>query len=192
MRIGFDNDKYISMQSEHIKERISKFDNKLYLELGGKLFDDYHAARVLPGFQPDSKIKMLRQLSDSAEIVIAVSAVDIEKNKVRGDIGITYDDEVLRLIDAFTSMGLYVGSVVITQYAGQLNVELLKRRLAAIGMRRISSLSDKRISFKYTADRKRRRLRKKRLYQNHTSARHRHRTRTRQRKDGDMPVAGSS
>ena len=110
MRIGFDNDKYISMQSEHIKERISKFDNKLYLELGGKLFDDYHAARVLPGFQPDSKIKMLRQLSDSAEIVIAVSAV------------------------AFTSMGLYVGSVVITQYAGQLNVELLKRRLAAIGM----------------------------------------------------------
>ena len=134
MRIGFDNDKYISMQSEHIKERISKFDNKLYLELGGKLFDDYHAARVLPGFQPDSKIKMLRQLSDSAEIVIAVSAVDIEKNKVRGDIGITYDDEVLRLSDAFTSMGLYVGSVVITQYAGQLNVELLKRRLAAIGM----------------------------------------------------------
>lgn len=134
MRIGFDNDKYISMQSEHIKERISKFDNKLYLELGGKLFDDYHAARVLPGFQPDSKIKMLRQLSDSAEMVIAVSAVDIEKNKVRGDIGITYDDEVLRLIDAFTSMGLYVGSVVITQYAGQLNVELLKRRLAAIGM----------------------------------------------------------
>ena len=134
MRIGFDNDKYISMQSEHIKERISKFDNKLYLELGGKLFDDYHAARVLPGFQPDSKIKMLRQLSDSAEIVIAVSAVDIEKNKVRGDIGITYDDEVLRLIDAFTSMRLYVGSVVITQYAGQLNVELLKRRLAAIGM----------------------------------------------------------
>ena len=134
MRIGFDNDKYISMQSEHIKERISKFDNKLYLELGGKLFDDYHAARVLPGFQPDSKIKMLRQLSDSAEMVIAVSAVDIEKNKVRGDIGITYDDEVLRLIDAFTSMGLYVGSVVITQYAGQLNVELLKRRLATIGM----------------------------------------------------------
>lgn len=134
MRIGFDNDKYISMQSEHIKERISKFDNKLYLELGGKLFDDYHAARVLPGFQPDSKIKMLRQLSDRAEIVIAVSAVDIEKNKVRGDIGITYDDEVLRLIDAFTSMGLYVGSVVITQYAGQLNVDLLKRRLAAIGM----------------------------------------------------------
>ncbi len=134
MRIGFDNDKYISMQSEHIKERISKFDNKLYLELGGKLFDDYHAARVLPGFQPDSKIKMLRQLSDRAEIVIAGSAVDIEKNKGRGDIGITYDDEVLRLIDAFTSMGLYVGSVVITQYAGQLNVELLKRRLAAIGM----------------------------------------------------------
>ena len=134
MRIGFDNDKYIKMQSEHIRERIAHFDNKLYLELGGKLFDDYHASRVLPGFQPDSKIRMLTQLADKAEIVIAVSAVDIEKNKVRGDIGITYDEEVLRLIDAFQQMGLYVGSVVITQYAGQFNVDLLKRRLAAIDM----------------------------------------------------------
>ena len=133
MRIGFDNDKYIKMQSEHIRERISKFENKLYLELGGKLFDDYHASRVLPG-QLDSKIKMLAKLADKAEIVIAISAIDIEKNKVRGDLGITYDEDVLRLIGAFEKMGLYVGSVVITQYSGQFNVELFKRRLAAIGM----------------------------------------------------------
>ena len=99
--IGFDNDKYLKMQSEHIMERISKFDNKLYLEFGGKLFDDYHASRVLPGFAPDSKIKMLTQLKDDAEIVIVINASDIEKNKVRGDLGITYDTDVLRLIDAF-------------------------------------------------------------------------------------------
>lgn len=134
MKIGFDNDKYIKLQSEHIRDRINRFDNKLYLELGGKLFDDHHASRVLPGFCPDSKIKMLRELSDKAEIVIAVSAIDIEKNKMRGDIGITYDEEVLRLIEAFKDMGLYVGSVVITQYSGQFNVDLLKRRLAAINM----------------------------------------------------------
>ena len=134
MKIGFDNDKYIQMQSEHIAERIGKFDNKLYLELGGKLFDDYHASRVLPGFKPDSKIMMLRRLSDRAEIIIAVSAVDIEKNKIRGDLGITYDDEVIRLIRAFQGLGFYVSGVVITQYAGQFNVDLLKRRLAALGM----------------------------------------------------------
>ena len=134
MKIGFDNDKYIKMQSEHIAERIGKFDNKLYLELGGKLFDDFHASRVLPGFQPDSKIRMLMQLSDRAEIVIAVSAVDIEKNKIRGDLGITYDDEVIRLIKAFQGLGFLVSGVVITQYAGQFNVDLLKHRLAAMGM----------------------------------------------------------
>ena len=109
MKIGFDNNKYLAMQSAHIRERISQFDNKLYLEFGGKLFDDYHASRVLPGFQPDSKIRMLQQLRDDAEIVIAVNANDIEKNKVRGDLGITYDDDCLRLIDAFRSLGLYVG-----------------------------------------------------------------------------------
>lgn len=134
MKIGFDNDKYIRMQSEHIAERISKFDNKLYLELGGKLFDDYHASRVLPGFNPDSKIRMLATLADKSEIVIAVSAADIEKNKIRGDLGITYDDEVMRLIDAFRGMGFLVSGVVITQYAGQFNVDLLKRRLAKLGM----------------------------------------------------------
>ena len=107
MKIGFDNDKYLSMQSEHIKERISKFDNKLYLEFGGKLFDDYHASRVLPGFAPDSKLKMLMQLSEHAEIVIVISAGDIEKNKVRGDLGITYDLDVIRLIDAFKKIGFF-------------------------------------------------------------------------------------
>ena len=119
MRIGFDNDKYLKIQSEHIKERIGKFGDKLYLEFGGKLFDDYHASRVLPGFHPDSKLQMLMQLSDVAEIVIVISAADIEKNKVRGDLGITYDVDVLRLIGEFEKKGLYVGSVVITKFTGQ-------------------------------------------------------------------------
>ena len=129
MKIGFDNEKYLQMQSEHIRERISHFDNKLYLEFGGKLFDDYHASRVLPGFAPDSKLKLLMQLSDQAEIVIVISAGDIEKNKVRGDLGITYDTDVLRLMDAFKDQGLYVGSVVITQYSGQASADLFKARL---------------------------------------------------------------
>ena len=116
---GFDNDKYIKMQSEHIKERIEEFGGKLYLEFGGKLFDDHHASRVLPGFAPDSKIRMLINLKDEAEIVIVINAADIEKNKIRGDLGITYDQDVLRLIDAFRGFGLYVGSVVITRFAGQ-------------------------------------------------------------------------
>ena len=125
MRIGFDNEKYLQMQSSHIRERIDQFDNKLYLEFGGKLFDDFHASRVLPGFAPDSKLRMLMQLSDQAEIVIVISAGDIEKNKVRGDLGITYDLDVLRLIDEFKDKGLYVGSVVITQYSGQASACLL-------------------------------------------------------------------
>ena len=114
-KIGFDNDKYIRMQSEHIRERVCEFGDKLYLELGGKLFDDHHASRVLPGFQPDSKIKMLMHLADKLEIVIAISAIDIVKNKVRSDYNITYDLDTIRLIDAFKNLGLYVGSVVITQ-----------------------------------------------------------------------------
>ena len=118
MKIGFDNQKYLSMQSEHIRERINQFDNKLYLEFGGKLFDDYHASRVLPGFAPDSKLQMLMQLSDQAEIVVVISAGDIEKNKIRGDLGITYDLDVLRLIEAFRGKVLYVGSVAIIQYTG--------------------------------------------------------------------------
>ena len=135
MKIGFDNDKYLSMQSEHIKERISQFDNKLYLEFGGKLFDDYHASRVLPGFAPDSKLKMLEQLSDHAEIVIVISAGDIEKNKVRGDLGITYDLDVLRLMDAFKDRGFFVGSVVITQFSGQAGAMAFKTKLENLGIR---------------------------------------------------------
>ncbi len=135
MKIGFDNDKYLQMQSEHIRERISHFGNKLYLEFGGKLFDDYHASRVLPGFQPDSKLRMLTQLSDQAEIVIAISAEDIEKNKIRGDLGITYDSDVLRLIDIYRNMNLYVSSVVITKYTGQQSAEIFRKRLENIGIK---------------------------------------------------------
>ena len=135
MKIGFDNDKYLKMQSEHIRERINKFGNKLYLEFGGKLFDDYHASRVLPGFKPDSKLRMLMQLSDQAEIVIVISAADIDKNKVRGDLGITYDEDVLRLMEVFTERGLYVGSVCITQYAGQESADAFKKRLEKLGIR---------------------------------------------------------
>ena len=123
-KIGFDNQKYLELQSKKILERVEQFGGKLYLEFGGKLFDDYHASRVLPGFEPDSKMKMLLQLKDQAEIVIAICAEHIELNKRRGDLGITYDMDVMRLIDAFRSIGLYVGSVVITQYRGQHAAEL--------------------------------------------------------------------
>ena len=135
MKLGFDNDKYLEMQSAHIRERISHFDNKLYLEFGGKLFDDYHASRVLPGFQPDSKLRMLKELADQAEIVIVISAGDIEKNKVRGDLGITYDTDVIRLREAYMNSGLYVGSVVITQYARQTAADLFKQRLERLGIK---------------------------------------------------------
>ena len=135
MKIGFDNDKYLAMQSEHIRERIKKFDNKLYLEFGGKLFDDYHASRVLPGFQPDSKLQMLLQLKEQAEIVIVISAEDIISSKVRGDYGITYDLDVLRLIDAFQEMGLYVGSVCVTKYTAAAEVEAFEKRLNSLGIR---------------------------------------------------------
>ena len=133
MKIGFDNEKYLKMQSEHIRERISKFGDKLYLEFGGKLFDDYHASRVLPGFQPDSKLRMLLQLADQAEIVIAISAADIEKNKIRGDLGITYDVDVLRLIQSFRDSGLYVGSVVITRYTPA--ADQFKTKLQSMGVK---------------------------------------------------------
>ena len=134
-KIGFDNEKYLELQSKNIRERISKFGGKLYLEFGGKLFDDYHAARVLPGFQPDSKVKLLLELKDEAEIVIVISADAIEKNKRRGDLGITYDLETLRLIDAFRGIGLFVGSVVITQYKSQSAADLFKKRLESMGIK---------------------------------------------------------
>ena len=135
MKKGFDNDKYLLMQSQHIRERIAQFDNKLYLEFGGKLFDDYHASRVLPGFQPDSKLQMLLQLKDQAEIVIVISAEDIISSKVRGDYGITYDLDVLRLIDAFQGVGLFVGSVCITMYTAAPEVEQFEQRLNGLGIR---------------------------------------------------------
>lgn len=135
MKQGFDNQKYLTMQSEHIKERISHFGDKLYLEFGGKLFDDYHASRVLPGFAPDSKLRMLLQLSDQAEIVIVISAADIEKNKIRADLGITYDADVLRLIQNFKDKGLYVGSVTITQYSGQRSADKFKEKLEKLGIK---------------------------------------------------------
>ena len=134
-KLGFDNNKYLAMQSDHIRERISQFGDKLYLEFGGKLFDDYHASRVLPGFEPDSKLRMLMQLSDQAEIIIAVSAADITKNKIRYDLGITYDVDVLRLIHAFTDRGLYVGSVVITHYSDQPAILQFKTKLEKMGIR---------------------------------------------------------
>lgn len=135
MKKGFDNDKYIKMQSEHIEERINSFGGKLYLEFGGKLFDDYHASRVLPGFEPDSKIRMLTQLKDRAEIIIVVSAAAIEQNKIRGDLGITYDMDTLRLIDAFRGNGLIVSGVVITHYASQPAADGFIKRLNNLGVK---------------------------------------------------------
>ncbi len=132
--IGFDNDKYLTMQSEQIRRRIAQFGGKLYLEFGGKLFDDFHASRVLPGFEPDSKIRMLQQLKEDVEIVITINANDIESSKVRGDLGITYDEDVLRLIDTFREMGLYVGSVVLTQFTGQKAAQAFLQRLESLGV----------------------------------------------------------
>ena len=134
MRQGFDNEKYIANQAEHIKERIAQFGGKLYLEFGGKLFDDYHASRVLPGFEPDSKFRMLKSLADDVEIIIAINANHIEKNKARGDLGITYDEDVLRLADIFRSNGFLVGAVVLTQYSGQPAADQFRRRLSMLGI----------------------------------------------------------
>ena len=134
-KLGFDNDKYVKLQSEKIRERINLFGGKLYLEFGGKLFDDFHASRVLPGFAPDSKIRMLIELKDEAEIIIAINTADIEKNKVRGDLGITYDLDVLRLIDAFRGYGLYVGSVVMTRYKENPISDAFKKKLESLGIK---------------------------------------------------------
>ena len=134
MKIGFDSQKYIQLQSERIRERIAQFGGKLYLEFGGKLFDDYHASRVLPGFAPDNKIRMLLELKDQAEIVIAINANDIEKSKKRGDLGITYDTDVMRLVDVFRDFGLYVGSICLTQYTGQPSAELFESKMKKLGL----------------------------------------------------------
>lgn len=135
MKIGFDNEKYVEMQSKRILERINNFDNKLYLEFGGKLFDDYHASRVLPGFAPDSKIRLLKKLKDKLEIIVIINAADIERKKIRADYGITYDTDVLRLIDALRSLDIYVSAVVITQYVGQPSAEIFKKKLEIRGER---------------------------------------------------------
>ena len=132
-KAGFDNNQYLKMQSERIKERISEFGGKLYLEFGGKSFDDYHASRVLPGFEPDSKLQMLLQIKEQAEIVIVISTEDIVNSKLRADLGITYDVDVIRLIDAFTERGLFVGSVVLTKYASHPRVTAFEDRLKALG-----------------------------------------------------------
>ena len=132
---GFDNEKYLKLQSEKIRSRIAQFGGKLYLEFGGKLFDDFHASRVLPGFRPDSKVRMLMEMKDEAEIIVVISADDIERNKRRGDLGITYDEDTLRLIDAFRGIGLYVGSVVITHYRNQPAADQFQKRLEALGIR---------------------------------------------------------
>ncbi|MBQ6211304.1 MAG: DUF1846 family protein, partial [Ruminococcus sp.] len=134
-KIGFDNEKYLKTQSEHIRQRIAQFGDKLYLEFGGKLFDDFHASRVLPGFKPDSKLQMLLQLKDEAEIVIVINSADIEKNKVRGDLGITYDVDVIRLFNVFTKIGLYVSSVVLTRYENQPTADAFQSRLEALGVK---------------------------------------------------------
>lgn len=134
MKQGFNNEKYLKIQSEHIRERIAKFGNKLYLELGGKLFDDHHASRVLPGFKPDSKLRMFHQLKDQAEIIIVISAVHIEKNKVRSDLGITYDEDVLRLRQEFMNRGFTVSGVVITHYNGQISADAYRKRLERLGI----------------------------------------------------------
>ncbi len=135
MKIGFDNEKYLQMQSEHILERISKFDNKLYLEFGGKLFDDMHASRVLPGFLPDSKVRLLQTLKDKTEIIVIINAADIERKKIRADFGITYDADVLRLIDNLRSLDIYVSAIVITQFNGQPSAEIFKKKLEVRGER---------------------------------------------------------
>ena len=135
MKTGFDNEKYLKIQSEHIKKRIAQFGDKLYLEFGGKLFDDNHASRVLPGFKPDSKLDMLKQLKDEAEIIIVISAKDIEKNKVRGDLGITYDEDVLRLRNEFEKVGFYVSGVVMTHYNGQSSADAYRQRLERLGIK---------------------------------------------------------
>lgn len=134
-KIGFDNEKYLKLQSEHIRQRIDQFGDKLYLEFGGKLFDDFHASRVLPGFKPDSKLQMLLELKDESEIVIVINSDDIEKNKIRGDLGITYDVDVIRLLNIFKKIGLYVSSVVLTRYDNQPTADAFRTRLEALGVK---------------------------------------------------------
>ena len=159
MRIGFDNDKYIALQAEHIRERIGQFGGKLYLEFGGKLFDDHHASRVLPGFQPDSKIRMLKQFADDVEIIVAINANDIEKNKVRGDLGITYDEDALRLLDIFANMGFATAGVVSRPALRQ----SVPPQAGLLGRQKLPALPYCRIPQRYEHHRERRGLRQERV-----------------------------
>jgi uncharacterized protein (UPF0371 family) len=152
MAIGFDNDKYLSLQSEHIQQRIEQFGGKLYLEFGGKLFDDYHASRVLPGFKPDSKLQLLLKMKDKAEIVIVINSEAIEEAKIREDLGITYDQDVLRLIDAFNAAGLYVGSVVLTRFNNQKSAKLFEKSLQKQGIKTYHHYAIPELSFRHRAD----------------------------------------
>ena len=189
MRIGFDNDKYIALQAEHIRNRINQFGGKLYLEFGGKLFDDYHAARVLPGFEPDSKIRMLKSLADEVEIIIAINANDIEKSKVRGDLGITYDEDVLRLMDIFRSMGFATSGVVITHYANQPSAGAFRRRLESLGIKSYLHYPIAGLSVRHRPHRQRRGLRQERIRGNDAPPRGGDGARPRLGQDGHVPVA---
>ena len=182
-KIGFDNKKYVTLQSKRILERIEQFGGKLYLEFGGKLFDDYHASRVLPGFEPDSKVKMLLEMKDNAEIVIAINASDIEKNKVRGDLGITYDQDVLRLIDRSLCRQRRTHSIQWTNHSSS-----LRKQTSQLGSKGIQALQDRGLSIRHRENSQRRRIRQKRVYRNHKVARSRDRTRTRKRQNGNMSV----
>ena len=189
-KIGFDNDKYLLLQSEKIRERINTFGGKLYLEFGGKLFDDFHASRVLPGFKPDSKLQMLLKMKDEAEIVIVINAAAIESLKMRGDLGITYDMDVLRLIDAFREVGLYVGSVCLTQFAEQKLAKKFEKTLKKLGIKtyRHYPIAD----YQYRRNCRRVGAGQKRLHRNVAQACGGHRARTGKRKDGHMYFAALS
>ena len=187
MKIGFDNDKYLALQAQHIRARREQFGDKLYIEFGGKLFDDYHASRVLPGFQPDSKIRMLASIRDEVEIVVAICAGDIEKKKIRGDLGIGYDEDVLRLMDVFRGLGFYVGSVVITQYAGQPAADAFIKRLTALGVRSYRHYPIAGYPSDVAHIVSRRRPGQKRLYRDHPPHRGGDGPRPRQRQNGHLP-----
>ena len=186
VKIGFDNEKYLALQAEHIRQRMSQFGGKLYLEFGGKLFDDYHASRVLPGFQPDSKIRMLETIRDDVEIVIAICAGDIEKNKTRGDLGIGYDQDVLRLIDVFRGLGFYVGSVSSPSTPGSLR-RMLHPPADGAGGPQLPPLSHRRVSLGRGPHRLRRGPGQKRLHRDQPLHRGGDGPRPRQRQDGHLP-----
>lgn len=185
---AFSSEQYLNLQRDHILERINQFDGKLYLEFGGKMLEDFHAARVLPGYEPDNKIKLLQELKEQVEVVIAINASNIEHSKARGDLGISYDQEVLRLIDKFNELGIFVGSVVITQYAGQPAADAFRNQLEKNGIDSYLQLSNQRISDGYGSHHFPRRHGQKRLHQNQSQLDCRNRSWTRFWKIGNVYV----